>query len=77
MHEMGPPQKNLASYWENFTCFFPILLMNIHLKQTETFKNKARSYRIDRNLRIFTEALKYVSSKHSYKKIVVSVLLIK
>ena len=42
--------------------------MNIHLKQNETFKNKARSNRTDQNWRIFTEALKYVSSKHSHKK---------
>ena len=48
--------------------FFPLLLINVHLKQNETFKNKASSYRTDRNWRIFTEALKYVSLNHSYKK---------
>ena len=48
---MAPPQNKQASYWEHFTCFFPVLLMNIDLIQTETFtcKNKARSYRTDQN----------------------------
>ena len=36
--------------------------MNIHLKQTKTFKNKAKSYRIDRNWRILTEVWKYWST---------------
>ena len=38
--------------------------MNVHLKQNETFNNKASNYRTDRSI----EALKYVSLNHSYKK---------
>ena len=38
-------RKKKASYWKHFTCLFPVLLMDMHLKQTETFtcKSKARS----------------------------------
>ena len=60
--------KNSSQLLETFHMLFPLLLMNIHLKQNETFKNKVRSYRTDWNWRIFTNALKYISSKHSYEK---------
>ena len=67
---MAPPQKKSCRLLEKLRMLFPVFLMNIHLKQTEfeAFKNKARSYRIDRNWRIFTGALKYVSQFNSYKK---------
>ena len=45
-------------------------------KKTETFKNKARSYRIDRNWKNFHRSIE-VRFFNSYKKIVVSVLFIK
>ena len=42
-------RKKSLQLLEKFRMLFRVFLMNIHLKQTETFKNKARSYRIDRN----------------------------
>ena len=68
MHEMVPLQKNLAGYWKHCTGFFPILLMNIHLKQTETLKTRPEVTELIETEEFSKKHLKYVSSKHSYKK---------